>query len=75
MVLLKSIFYDVNLSYSIVGKTGGKFVVNSSKVEIKETIENSCKIDILTGRAGSFTLSYVKDSEEDITLDVTIKSF
>lgn len=67
--------YDVNLSYSIVGKTGGKFVVNSSKVEIKETIENSCKIDILTGRAGSFTLFYVKDSEEDITLDVTIKSF
>lgn len=67
--------YDVNLSYSIVGTTGGKFVVNSSKVQINKTDENSCEIDILTGRSGSFILSYVKDGEEDITLDVTIKSF
>jgi hypothetical protein len=63
------------LSYSIVGTTGGKFVVNSSKVQINKTDENSCEIDILTGRSGSFILSYVKDGEEDITLDVTIKSF
>ena len=67
--------YDTNLSYSIVGISGGKFVVNSSKVKIIESNENSCLLEITTGRAGDFILTYSKEDEEDITLNVTIKSF
>ena len=67
--------YDTNLSYAIVGSSGGKFVVNSTKVKINQADENSCVLEITTGRAGSFILSYVKEDEEDITLNVTIKSF
>ena len=67
--------YDSNLSYSIVGITGGEFVVNNSKVQIDTAIENSCSLTILTGKSGSFILSYVKDGEEIATFDVTIKSF
>ena len=67
--------YDTKLSYSIVGKANGKFVVNSSKVKINFSNENSCELEILTGKSGSFTLSYEIENEDPITLDVIIKSF
>ena len=68
--------YDSNISYTLVGNlTNGKFVVNSSKVKITEMSESSCKIEILTGKSGSFILSYQREGEEDINLEVTIKSF
>ena len=69
--------YDTNLSYSIVGLKGGKFVVNSNKVIINNSTETSCVLEILTGRAGSFDLIYQFDDnkKEDITLKVTIQSF
>lgn len=66
--------YDSNLTFSIVGKAGGSFVVNSNKVEIVESNESSCVVNITTGRAGEFTISYQKSGEEDVTLDVLIKS-
>jgi hypothetical protein len=66
--------YDSNISYSIVGMTGGEFVVNSSKVKIINTSDTSCTLEILTGRSGSFTLSYKKEDEE-IPLNITIESF
>ena len=69
--------YDEKLSYSIVGMTSGTFVVNSNKVKIVEMTENSCVVNILTGKAGEFKISYVpKDTiQEGVTLDVLIKSF
>ena len=69
--------YDTDLSYSIVGLNSGKFVVNSNKVKIINTTETSCVIEILVGKSGKFTLTYKSDNEqgEDVTLDVTIKSF
>lgn len=69
--------YDEKLSYSIVGMTSGTFVVNSNKVKIVEMNESSCVINILTGKAGEFKISYVpKDTtQEGVTLDVLIKSF
>lgn len=68
--------YDTNLIYSIVGKTGGKFVVNSTKVKIIKEENDSCVVEIITGKAGDFTLNYqVEGDPEDVTLDVKIKSF
>lgn len=67
--------YDTNLSYAIVGVSGGGFLVNSSKVDFIEADDKSCKLEILTGKSLSFTLIYRRDNEEDITLDVTVKSF
>ena len=50
--------YDTDISYSIVGLTSGKFVVNSNKVKIINTTETSCVIEILVGKSGKFTLTY-----------------
>ena len=66
--------YDENVSFSIVGKSGGAFVVNSSKVKIVDSSETSCVVNIMTGKSGTFTITYFKDGEDDITMDVTIKS-
>ena len=53
--------FDTNLSYSIVGLSNGKFVVNSNKVKIISSTENSCVIDILASKATEFILSFVAD--------------
>lgn len=66
--------YDENVSFSIVGKSGGVFVVNSSKVKIIDSNETSCVVNIMTGKSGTFTITYFKDGEDDVTMDVTIKS-
>lgn len=66
--------FDTDVAFTIVGATGGEFTVNSTKVEITEQTETSCKLKMLTGRAGSFVLSYVRPEQEDITLEVLIKS-
>ena len=67
--------YDTDLSYSIVGLSGGEFVVNSNKVKLINTTDTSCIIEILIGKSGSFDLIYKSDNAEDITLNVIIKSF
>ena len=67
--------YDIGLSYAIVGKVNGKFVVNSNKVKINKSTETSCELEILTGKSTSFTLSYEVEDEDPITLDILVKSF
>ena len=66
--------YDENVSFSIVGKSGGAFIVNSSKVKVVDSSETSCVVNIMTGKSGTFTITYFKDGEDDVTLNVTIKS-
>ena len=66
--------FDTNLSYSIVGTSSGAFVVNSNKVKIIEATESSCVLEITSGKSGQFNLIYRRDNEEDIVLDVLIKS-
>lgn len=66
--------YDTKVSYSIENQTAGKFVVNSTKVKINQTDVNSCELDILTGKAGEFILSYINDDNDEFTLEVKIKS-
>ena len=67
--------FDTNISYSIVGTTSGAFLVDSNKVEFINTNESSCVINITTGKSGSFNLIYRRDGEDDIVLNVLIKSF
>lgn len=67
--------FDENILYEIKNASNGKFVVNSSKVEISNSTETSCEITVLTGKANSFDLIYQREGEEDIVLNVTIESF
>ena len=67
--------YDTFVQYSIKNATNGKFVVNSSKVKVVESNENSCIMDITTGKSGKFDIVYQRENEDDIVLNVTIKSF
>ena len=67
--------FDTNISYSIVGITSGTFVVNSNKVKIIEMNETSCILEIISGKSGSFDLIYKREDEDDVVLNVLIKSF
>ena len=66
--------YDTNLSFSVVGLSNGKFVVNSSKIKIKEMTNTSCVIDILASKSTKFILSYVVDDETKIEQEIIVKS-
>ena len=65
--------YDTK-TYYISGVEGGSWSVGSSKVKILYQDELSAKIYISTGRSGNFELKYIRENEEDIVLNVTIKS-
>lgn len=68
--------FDTNIVFSIVGLTNGKFVINSDKVKINNMSKTQCNLDILTGKAGSFTIIYKSDEEsyDEVSLEVKIKS-
>lgn len=66
--------FDTNVSFAIVGINDGAFVVNSSKVKVKEMTSTSCVLEITTGKAGNFDVIYRVDGQDDIVLPVTIKS-
>ena len=65
--------FDTDLSYSIVGITNGKWTVNSNKVKINSSDENSCVIEILTGKACKFVLQYVC-ANQVIEQEITVQS-
>ena len=67
--------YQSLVEYSIKNASNGKFVVNSSKVEIENSDENSCVLNITTGKSGKFEIIYQRENEDDIVLTVTIQSF
>lgn len=62
------------LSYSIVGMSGGAFSVNSNKVKILSSDETRCILTVTSGKSGKFTVTYKKEGETDVSLDVIIKS-
>lgn len=66
--------YDTNVTFSIVDKTEGEFVINSSKVKIISSDATQCVCEIITGKSGQFEVLYKVDGEDDIVLPVTIKS-
>lgn len=66
--------YDTNITFSIVGKTNGDFVINSNKVKIIESDSEKCVCEITTGKSGNFEVLYKVNGEDDIVLPITIKS-
>ena len=67
--------YDTSVVYSIKNANNGKWLVSSNKVKIINSDVNTCELDVLTGKSGSFKISYITDNVDDIVLDVAIKSF
>jgi hypothetical protein len=67
--------YDTFVEYSIKNTSNGKFVINSSKIKVVEMNENSCVVDIITGKSSEFDIIYQRENEEDIVLHVIINSF
>lgn len=67
--------FGEEIEYSIKNASNGKFVVNSNKVKIVKSDENTLVLNVLTGKADSFIISYIREGEEDITLKVNIDSF
>lgn len=66
--------YDTKISYVVENKTAGEFVVNSSKVKVNQIDDNTCLLDICTGKSGDFILSYNADDGDVLTLEIKIKS-
>lgn len=64
--------YDT-VTYTVSGFTGGVWSVNSTKVRIDSTTENSVTLTIVSGRSGDFILTYFSGGIE-ITHPVTILS-
>lgn len=69
--------YQTEITYSLVNvlNNNGEFLVNSSKVKIVDSNNESCTINVLSGKAGNFDLIYRVEGEEDIVLNITIESF
>lgn len=66
--------YDI-MSYSIVGINNGEFVVNNNKVKINSQENDSCEIEICSGKAFDFKLLYVVEGHDDIELNIKVESF
>ena len=63
--------FDTGVFYSIVGLTNGEWSVNCDKVKIISTTESSCVLEILTGKAHNFILTF-KDKDSDIVVNQEI---
>lgn len=61
-------------TYSIIGATDGTWTISNKKAVIVSQSAESANIEIVTGKSGSFILTYVRDGQEDISLPVTIES-
>jgi hypothetical protein len=67
--------YDTNLSYSIVGFTNGYWAVSSNKIKISETTDNSCVLEILTGKPTKFNLIFKSDDGTVVEQEIVVQSF
>lgn len=67
--------YQPLVEYVIKNASNGVFVVNSSKVEIVNSDENTCVLNILTGKSGEFEILYIQEEQDPISLIVQIESF
>ena len=69
--------YQTEIKYSLVNNLNatGAFLVSSKKVKIVNSDNNSCIINIISGKAGEFKIIYREEDKEDLELNVTIESF
>lgn len=66
--------YDTAIVFSIQNASNGEWLVNSNKVKIISSNSSTCSLDILTGKSGSFILTYQIPDQEAIELNVKIDS-
>ena len=69
--------YQTEIKYSLVNNLNatGAFLVSSKKVKIVNSDNNSCIINVVSGKAGEFKIIYREEGKEDLELNVTIESF
>ena len=69
--------YQTEIKYSLVNNLNatGTFLVSSKKVKIVNSDNNSCIINVISGKAGEFKIIYREEGKEDLELNVTIESF
>ena len=69
--------YQTEIKYSLANNLNatGAFLVNSKKVKIVNSDNNSCIINVISGKAGEFKIIYKEEGKEDLELNVTIESF
>lgn len=65
--------FDKNLKYSIKNLNSGSFVVNSNKVEIIESTDSYCILNILASKSTEFNLIYQIDGLEQVNLHITVE--
>lgn len=71
--------YDIKEYHIEHDSRSGTFFTDSNLVEIKESKLNWCKLEVLTGKKGQFTLSWRTDEDDDslpnqYNLDIEIDS-
>lgn len=69
--------YQTEIKYSLANNLNatGAFLVSSKKVKIVNSDNNSCIINVVSGKAGEFKIIYREEGKEDLELNVTIESF
>ena len=69
--------YQTEIKYSLANNLNdtGAFLVSSKKVKIVNSDNNSCIINVISGKAGEFKIIYREEGKEDLELNVTIESF
>ncbi len=67
--------FDMDCIYTIKNAGGGTWSVDSRKATISAQDPQTASLNIVSGKSGTFTLTYTRDGEPDITLPITIKSF
>lgn len=65
--------YDI-ANYTIVGKEGGTWVIDGTKASFITQSSSEARVQVISGRSGSFNLIYRIDGEDDIVLPITIES-
>lgn len=76
MIIGDSIVYPYSEhTYTISGVHNGRFYIDSKLAAIRKNDSNKCVVEILSGKKGKFTLSYIEDETDDVfELPITIKS-
>jgi hypothetical protein len=65
--------YDIE-TYTVVDASGGTWFINNMTAAITSSTDASATVEVISGKSGSFTISYVRLNETDLTLNVTIES-
>lgn len=68
--------YDTNIVYSVAGRGSGDWEISTTSLaKITDKTEDTCVIDILTGKPANFTLIYIDEDGTKIEQKIMIKSF